>query len=163
MHQALWLSYDGAVLSGRKHSILRATEKLASALRKVVERTAASQKGTDNGRRAASSLETKPNNQRTQNSLVIVTVDICPTTVPRIQLISKKHSQKWTKERCLLGEAVWCCAALLWGAHTVTDIMQMTTNPCTPPQIQECISNAVFSRRVYPSNCNEIMRALNWE
>lgn len=67
-----------------------------------------SRKGTDNEQGAHSSLETKPNNQRTQNSLVIVTaVDICPTTVPRIQLISKKHSQKRTKECCLCGEAVW--------------------------------------------------------
>jgi len=54
-----------------------------------------SQKGTDNGRRAESSLETKPNNQKTQNSLVIVTdEDICPTTVPRIPLTCKNHSQK---------------------------------------------------------------------
>lgn len=67
-----------------------------------------SQKGTNNEKGAEHSLETKPNNQKTQNSLVIVTaVDICPTTVPRIQLISKKHSQKWTEECCLLGEAVW--------------------------------------------------------
>lgn len=67
-----------------------------------------SQEGTDNEKGAESSLETKPNNQKTQNSLVIVTaVDICPTTVPRIQLISQEHSQKRTKECCLLGEAVW--------------------------------------------------------
>lgn len=63
------------------------------------------QKGTDNEKGAESSLETKPNNQKSQNSLVIVTaVDICPTTVPRIQLISKKQSQKGTKECCLLGK-----------------------------------------------------------
>lgn len=66
-----------------------------------------SQEGTDNEKGAESSLETKPNNQKTQNSLVIVTaVDICPTTVPRIQLISQEQSQKRTKECCLLGEAV---------------------------------------------------------
>lgn len=53
-----------------------------------------SQKGTDNEEGAGGSLETKPNNQKTQNSLVIVTTaDICPAAVPRIQLISKNPSQ----------------------------------------------------------------------
>lgn len=65
------------------------------------------QKGTDNEKGAESSLETKPNNQKTQNSLVIVTaVDICPTTVPRIQLISKKQPEM-NKGVLSPWEAVW--------------------------------------------------------
>lgn len=65
------------------------------------------QKGTDNEKGAESSLETKPNNQKTQNSLVIVTtVDICPTTVPRIQLISKNQPEM-NKGVLSPWEAVW--------------------------------------------------------